>query len=176
MRAILSAFILPALLAACASAPTAPAVQAMDTTHVAIHADAGKFSEMRVANMNDGLPVEVKLTMTEPHFTTRWLPAARLCVNGDTKTDYACVSLRLKPEDGTISAVAISSFPSEKADQLFTPFHGAFGKQLTMVLKYDARGYTLDLDGQSFPVAPVDFEITGYSFNCSSALCRFDLL
>jgi hypothetical protein len=164
-----------AVLAACATPqPPAPA-PALNTSHIDMHVAAGNYNEMRIPHMNDGAPVAVKLTISDPHDTTKWLPSASLCVIGDDKNDSSCLQLYFKRATRTLVAATVSTFSSPLANLDFAPFSGQFGKPVNMVLKYDARGYTIDLDGQPFPVAPVDFEITGYSILCSSALCRFDL-
>ena len=140
--------------------------------HLVLDAGAGNYSSFLIPYLGKQLHVTARLS--EPRRDTKWVPLMKVCVQGANFRDKACVNFMApRGNVGQVESVAGYDEKTSKSRQVGTTFR--IDQVMTIVIKPETKGYSVELDGVQLYSAPTDFEVVGYAVLCSSARCEFVL-
>ena len=171
MGAIPVALLGVAFLSACGTPAMLPA-GGVGLDYLVLDVSAGHYSSHLVPGLGDDKQFSATVRISQPRRTTQWMPLMNLCVHGANVRDRACVSFAAPEGDvGYVDAVAELGGKASPRRRLGASFR--LNQAMNVVIKPEARGFSVLRDGVQIYSGQTDFDVVGYGLDCASARCEF---
>ncbi|NRR31200.1 hypothetical protein HSX11_13510 [Oxalobacteraceae bacterium] len=141
---------------------------------ITLNIPGGQYQRYVVDNTNNGKPVELMARLSEPRGNTQWTPLMLFCAQGSRLGQESCLWFQTLPDGvgGYITPYNGVDRTELQRNMLASGFQ--VDRAMRLVMKLEPRGYSMAVDGMVIYSKKTDFDVMGYSFGCSSAVCEFN--